>query len=181
MIDDEKLIKGCKANKSRAQRQLYEKYAPKMYVVCLRYSNSKEEAEDVMHDAFLKIYSAISKFRGDGVLEAWMRRIMVNTALSQLKKNAKFQTVNIDDYPIIQEEDSQKIDAVSPEKLIEEIQKLPTGYRSVLNMFVFEKYSHKEIAETLGITENTSRSQFSKAKILLRKRLEERMKYEKLG
>ena len=179
MIDDGKLIEGCLRNKRRSQKQLYNKYAPKMYGVCLRYSKNKHDAEDILQDAFIKIYRNIDFFNNKGSFEGWIRRIVVNTALTHLRNKTKHWFVDIDTVPVAIEEDEEKFSPLSPEDLIQLIQELPNGYRTVINLFVFEKYSHKEIAKALAISEGTSKSQYSKAKALLKSKIEEKIKREK--
>ena len=177
MIDDDKIIEGCKAGKKRAQSRLYEKYSPAMLGVCLRYCSNMADAEDVLQEGFIKVFKYIKNFRGDGSFEGWIRRIMVNTALTHIKKNKKYSFEDIEGIPSdYQEEEDVAYAPVSPETLIKVIQSLPDGYRSVVNLYIFEGFPHKEIAEIMGISESTSKSQLSKAKQFLRKKLEEKNK-----
>jgi RNA polymerase sigma-70 factor (ECF subfamily) len=177
MIDDDKIIEGCKAGKKRAQSRLYKKYAPAMLGVCLRYCSNMADAEDVLQEGFIKVFNYIKNFRGEGSFEGWIRRIMVNTALTHIKKNTKYSFEDIENIPSnYQEEEDVVYAPVSPEVLIEVIQSLPDGYRSVVNLHIFEGYPHKEIAGIMGISESTSKSQLSKAKKFLRKKLEEKNK-----
>ncbi len=177
MIGDDKIIEGCKKGKKRSQNRLYEKYAPGMLGVCLRYCTNMTEAEDVLQEGFIKVFTHIKNFRSEGSFEGWIRRIMVNTALTYIKKNIKYSYENVDDIPAdYQEEEEVVYSPVSPEVLIKILQSLPDGYRNVINLYIFEGYAHKEIAEILGISESTSKSQLSKAKKFLRNKLEERNK-----
>lgn len=163
-MSDEELIEGCIREDRNAQGLLYKKYASKMYAVCLRYSNTKEEAEDVLQDAFMKIFDKISYFRNDGSFEGWMRRIMVNTALRSRDKRAlKFEPGDLESVPepIIA---SSVLAEMNVKEIMHEIAQMPEGYRLVFNLNAVEGYNHKEIGEILGINESTSRSQFARAR-----------------
>ncbi|MBO6518349.1 MAG: RNA polymerase sigma factor [Bacteroidia bacterium] len=164
MKSDEELIKGCIREDRHMQGLLYQKYADKMFAVCLRYSNSREEAEDVLQEAFIKIFDKISKFRQEGSFEGWMRRIMVNTALRSWDKRArKFEPGNLDD---ITEpaQPAHVLDGIGAKEIMQMIRRLPEGYKVVFNLFAVEGYSHKEIGELLNINESTSRSQYARAR-----------------
>ncbi len=164
MNSDEELIKGCIREDRHMQGLLYKKYADKMFSVCMRYCNSKEEAEDVLQEAFIKIFDKVSKFRQEGSFEGWMRRIMVNTALrSWDKRSKKFEPGNIDDVqePVVSE---MVLDSIGVKEIMAMIKKLPEGYQVVFNLFAVEGYSHKEIGELLNINESTSRSQYARAR-----------------
>lgn len=164
MNSDEELIKGCIREDREMQGKLYEKYADKMFAVCMRYSNTREEAEDVLQEAFIKIFDKISKFRQEGSFEGWMRRIMVNTALrSWDKRSRKFEPGDLDHV----EEPVQRelvLDSIGVKEIMAMIKKLPEGYQVVFNLFAVEGYSHKEIGELLNINESTSRSQYARAR-----------------
>jgi RNA polymerase sigma factor (sigma-70 family) len=162
--DIEKLKKGDRAT----QEKVYMYYAPKLKSICLRYSNSIFEAEDIFQEAFIKIFSRIHKFQYDFSFHAWVRKIVVNTAIDYYKKNLKF--ANHKNYEDINESDLKSVeiaDNLSTEELLETIQKLPEGYRLIFNMYEVEGYSHSEIAEMLNIAEGTSKSQLFKAKKFL--------------
>ena len=163
-MSDDELIKGCIREDRHLQGLLYQKYSNKMYAVCLRYSKTREEAEDVLQDAFMKILDKISYFRGDGSFEGWMRRIMVNTALrSRDKRVMKFEPGNIDDViePAI---GSVVIGEMNVKEIMKLINQMPEGYKLVFNLSAVEGYSHKEIGKILGINESTSRSQYARAR-----------------
>ena len=178
---EEELIRRAIAMEAGAIEALYDRHAPALLSVCCRYCGNRADAEDILHDGFIKIIQKIKgfKIRSDGSLEAWMRRIIVNTALNFLRDRAKEKHfVYID--PILEkidisEEEDSGIGAlcapVEKEKIMEMICELPDGYRTVFNLYVFEEYSHREIAGMLGCTESTSKSQLSKARVLLRKKL----------
>jgi RNA polymerase sigma factor (sigma-70 family) len=163
-MSDDELIKGCIREDRHLQGLLYEKYANKMYAVCLRYSKTREEAEDVLQDAFMKILDKISYFRGEGSFEGWMRRIMVNTALrSKDKRIMKFEPGNLEDViePSI---GSVVLGDMNVKEIMKLINQMPEGYRLVFNLSAVEGYSHKEIGKILGINESTSRSQYARAR-----------------
>lgn len=169
---DEALIVGCIQENPQAQQALYKRFASKMLGVCYRYVRNREEAEDVMQDGFVKIFNNLSKFRRESSLETWMTRIMVNTALNHLKSTNKFRMES--DLELVYNDANLSVSQfqqIDTHLLMKCIQDLPDGYRVVLNMYAIEGYSHKEIGETLGIGESTSRSQFSRAKALLEKQL----------
>lgn len=164
VMSEEELIKGCIREDRTSQGLLYERYANKMYAICLRYSNSREEAEDVLQDAFMKIFDKISLFRGEGSFEGWMRRIMVNTALrSRDKRRMKFEPGDLDDVeePSVE---ASVIDQMGTKEIMNLLHEMPEGYRVVFNLNAVEGYNHKEIGEMLGINESTSRSQFARAR-----------------
>lgn len=172
-VQEEELIKGCLAGKRAAQNLLFDKYAPKMLGVCYRYVQTEHEAEDVMQDGFVKVFKYLNNFRKESSLEAWIKRIMVNTALNYLKATRRLrmeEDIGMAEYS--EEVAVHQFHSIDTKILMNCIQKLPDGYRVVLNMFAIEGYSHKEIAAELGITESTSRSQFARGKEQLKKKLE---------
>lgn len=170
--DPDDLLQSCIAGNSRAQFQFYERYSPKLYGVCLRYARDESEANDMLQEGFIKIFRELSAFRGQGSLEAWMCKIMINTALSRLrKKSLKFLPYVEAPENLYSDEDI--ISSMSAAELIMVLNHLPQGYRAVLNLYAIEGYSHAEIAAMLDISEGTSRSQYLRAKIALRNRLEQ--------
>lgn len=173
-MDDSALVKKCLKGDSRAQRALFEKFAPKMLGVCMRYAKNTQQAEDVLQDGFVKVFTKLSNYSGNGSLEGWIRRIIVNTALDEIRRNVKFQSnVNVDDVDYKLELDSHIVEGLAAEDLMKVVNDLPDGYRIVFNMFAIEGYSHKEIAMQLNISENTSKSQYSRARAYLKNKLEE--------
>lgn len=171
-MTDEQLVKECVSGNTIAQKKFYDLFARKMMGVCLRYTNNVEEAEDVLQDGFIKIFGKLADFESKGSLEGWVRRIMVNTALDQYRKNKKHQNdVDVDLVGYKLEKDDYIIETITAQDLLKIVQAIPEGYRVVFNLFAIEGYSHKEIAERLGVTESTSKSQYSRAKSLLRKLL----------
>lgn len=173
-MDDSSLVKKCVEGDQRAQRLLFERFAPKMLGVCMRYSKSGEQAEDVLQDGFVKVFTKLSYYKGEGSLEGWIRRIIVNTALDQIRKNAKFQDdVTLDDVDYKLELKGNILENLAAEDLLQLINEMPAGYKVVFNMFAIEGYSHKEIAVKLEVSENTSKSQYSRARAYLKKKLED--------
>lgn len=173
-MTDEEMLKGCIKNSEHAQKFLFNKYARIMTGVCLRYADSYEEAQDIVQDGFIKVFKKIGMFSGKGSLEGWVRRIMVNTSLDYLRsiKNERFN-VTIDDVSYKLKEDQKVESDLQAEDLLQMVQSLPTGYRTVFNMYAIEGFTHREIGDALEISENTSKSQYSRARTLLQKKLEE--------
>jgi len=157
----------------RAIEVIYDRYALWLFAICLRYAGNREDAEDVFQDGFVKMILAYKKFKSVGSLEGWMRRIMVNTALNHIRDHQKEKMFTDIEASMEVVDDTDDFDGceVTEDALMELVSSLPTGYRLVFNLYVMEDHSHKEIAEMLGISENTSRSQLLKARSLLRKRL----------
>lgn len=170
---EKKLVKGCIKKDAKAQRQLYDLYKVPLFRVCLRYAKDRLEAEDMLQDGFIKIFSDIHQYRGDGALGGWLRRVMVNIALQHLRKQKKYtDTVEIETIADTHQAGEHILSDLRAKALTQLIQKLPAGYRAVFNMYVIEGYSHKEIAALMNFTTGTSKSQLSKAKAMLRKMLE---------
>lgn len=156
-------------------RSLYDAHVQYLYAVCNRYIHDRDDAKDVLQESLIKIFSNIEKFedRGEGSLRAWMRRIVVNEALMQLRRKTRSFEVPISEELKDSPEEEPDFENVPMEMLQEMIRSLPDGYRTVFNLYVFEEMSHKEIASLLGISENTSYSQFSRAKSLLVRKIKE--------
>ncbi len=169
----ENLINDLKAGKRKAQFVLYKRYAPSLLGICMRYGKSKAEAEDIMQEGFLKIFDKIGGLQKTNSLEPWMKRIMVNTAINAYHKNLKhYYHQDIDDVQISDGEDVsfEYMGGISPEAVLKSVQELPEGYKLVLNMYVFDGFSHKEIAEELNISINTSKTQLLKARRKLKEK-----------
>ena len=178
-MDDSALLEKCIDGDQKAQRMLFERFAPKMLGVCLRYTKNKEQAEDVLQDAFVKVFTKLDKYNNQGSLEGWVRRIMVNTSLDQIRKNVKFQSnVVFEDVDFRIELKGNVIDKMAAEDLLGLVNQMPVGYKLVFNMFAIEGYSHREIANELNISENTSKSQYARARAYMKKKLEE-LKFER--
>jgi RNA polymerase sigma factor (sigma-70 family) len=165
--DEDKLLEGCIAGKREMQRLLYDLYSKKMMAVCLRYAPTTFEAEDIMQEAFVKVFSNIEKFKRDCPLEFWIRKIMVNTALKHLRSK-QLLTVSheAEEVSNLASEDFS-LTGYSLDELLGMIQSLAPRYRMVFNLYAIEGYNHKEIGEMLGITEGTSKSQYSRARAIL--------------
>jgi RNA polymerase sigma-70 factor (ECF subfamily) len=170
---EEELIKGCLRRERSAQQQLFDLYSSKMYGLCYRYVRHAMEAEDILVTAFTKVFERIGQFKGEGSFEGWIRRIMVNEALTYLRKS-RTMYLETDLEQADREPDYDNLsDHLEAEDLLKMIQELPPGYRLVFNMYAIDGYSHKEIAKQLGISENTSKSQLSRARVYLQKLLAE--------
>ncbi|MDR2467151.1 MAG: RNA polymerase sigma factor [Prevotellaceae bacterium] len=169
---EEQLIKGCIKKNIRAQQQVYEKYAPMMMSVCLRYVRDRNIAEDVLQDGFIKVFTKLHTYSGSGSFAGWMRKIFVNTALEHLRRNdvLKYST-EIETAFYIENDNVSAIDKISADELMQCIMELPAGFRTVFNMFAVEGYSHAEIAEKLGVREGTSRSQYARARAILQEKI----------
>ena len=166
---EDELIEGCKKQDGPAQEALFQRFSGKMYAVCCRYVKSKMEAEDVLVMAFSKIFDRIGQYKGDGSFEGWIRKVIVNESLSYLRKN-KNMYLETDIEAAEREPDYSQLESqLEAEDLLKMINALPTGYRIVFNMYAIDGYSHKEIANHLGISENTSKSQLSRARALLQR------------
>ncbi len=172
-MTDEELIVGCKAKNPVAQRKLYEKYNRKMMGICLRYTGNHDEALDVLQDGFVKVFEKINSFQAQGSFEGWLRRIFVNTALDNIRKNKERKNeADIDDYGYSLDSGVNIEGNINAEELLKLLQKIPSGYRVVFNMFAIEGFSHKEIADELGVSESTSKTQFLRAKNFLIKAMQ---------
>ena len=174
---EDELIKGCLKRDRNAQKYLYDTYSSKMFTLCRRYIKDSMEAEDVLVTAFTKILDRIGQFKGEGSFEGWIRRIVVNEALTYLRRHRSMY-LETDLEMADREPDYNSIsDHLEEEDLMKMIQELPGGYKIVFNLYAIDGYSHKEIAEQLGISENTSKSQLSRARTYLQKMLAEQFDY----
>ncbi|MEP7252060.1 MAG: sigma-70 family RNA polymerase sigma factor [Ginsengibacter sp.] len=167
-MTEEQMLQGCLENIASTQEALYNRFSPRMLGVCYRFARNREDAEDMMQEGFIKVFSQIHQFRGQGALEGWIRRIIVHTCINILKKNKKFSDsldlfhastmhLNEDNIPSL----------LQAKQVVECIRLLPLGYKTVLNLYAIEGYSHREIASILDIEESTSRSQYTRAKSML--------------
>ena len=167
-MTEEAILSGCLHNDQVAQRELYSRYSPKMLSVCYRFAHNREDAEDMLQEGFIKVFSQIHTFLNKGAFEGWVRRIMVHTCINHLKKNKKFnESVDLIHATGIQVREESVPSIVQAKQVVECIRILPLGYRTVLNLYAIEGYSHKEIADMLEIEESTSRSQYTRAKQML--------------
>jgi RNA polymerase sigma-70 factor (ECF subfamily) len=172
--EERDLIKACVRQERWAQRVLYEEFYGKMMGVCLRYSDAEEDALDILHEGFIKVFKNIGKYQPGTSLTSWIRRIMVNTAIDYYRKNVRRRTEDIDRAYDLSSQDADAISQCSEKEILEAIQQLSPAYRAVFNLYVIEGYSHKEIAEALDITESTSRSNLVKARLKLKELLTSR-------
>ena len=169
------LIEKCLKGDGRAQKALYDRLAPKMFPVCIRYMGDRERAEDILQDGFVTLFSKLDSYSSQGAFEGWARKIFVNTALMSLRKSDVLkESEDVDAARDITSGQTTALEDIGYKDLMRMIGELPPGFRTVFNMYVVEGYSHKEIAEELGISENTSRSQLQRARVLLQKKIEER-------
>lgn len=167
-MDHDQLLWDCLKHKPEAQKKLYDFFAPSMLAVCYRYTKNMDDAENILQDGFVKVFQHLKKYRGDGELGAWIRKIMVNTALNYLKTSRNYQ------YDLLYEESPlHAVSAEDPEvklnakEIANLVRQLPTGFQTIFNLYAVEGYKHVEIATLLGISEGTSRSQYARARSLL--------------
>ena len=179
-MTEQAILISCLQNDASAQRELFNRYSPKMLSVCYRFSQSREDAEDMLQEGFIKIFTQIHTFENRGAFEGWIRRIIVHTCINFLKKNRKFNTsLDLEQAGFLEVKEETIPSIMQAKQIIESIRLLPLGYKTVLNLYALEGYSHKEIAEMLDIEESTSRSQYTRAKsmlemILVKKRIIDR-------
>ena len=173
MMSDQQIITGCAKHDRKAQQVLYDKYSRFLLGVCMRYATDKAEAEDILQDSFLKIYFNIKDFSGTGSFIGWLRKVAVNTAITHYHKNLKFRYyVEIEEFTSAETGvTSFEEDFFTSDELFKVLNELPAGYRMVFNLYAVEGYKHKEIAEMLSIDTNTSKSQYSRAKAVIREKL----------
>ena len=172
-LTEEELLEGCRKGKSSAQRGLYDRLAPKMLGVCLRYIKDREEAEHVMIGGIVKVFEKLDQFKSEGSFEGWVRRIVVNDCLMYIRKNRNMSLETDIDSAIDNPNLSTMEESLDQEDLLKLIGELPIGYRTVFNLYAIEGYSHAEIAEQLNVSENTSKSQLSRARKWLQTKLVE--------
>jgi RNA polymerase sigma factor (sigma-70 family) len=154
-----------------AFRQIYDLLSGKMYSLCIRYAGNTNDANDLFQEGIIKLYRSLSTYKGAGSFEGWARKIFVNVCLDSIKKKKRMLTAELTDHTDMQAGDRTGLDKVKQDKLMAIIQQLPDGYRLVVNLYLVEGYNHKEIADMLGISEGTSKSQLSRAKTLLQKNI----------
>lgn len=172
-VDDQKeLIRKSLEGDARAQKALYDSLAPKMMAVCLRYMGDRETATDVLQDGFIQLFGKLDTYSAEGAFEGWARRIFVNTALMSLRKNDALKgSSDIEEARFVQSSEETAVEKIGYKELMALVMSLPAGFRTVFNLYVIEGLSHKEIAEQLGISEATSRSQLQRARMMLQKKI----------
>jgi len=185
MISDEQIIEGCLSGKRKAYSLLFQKYASVMMGICMRFCKNRDDAEDVLQEGFIKVFSNMENYRHEGSFEGWIKRIMINSAIDHYKNNLKhsfhYNVDEMEDHSILDDQHghdpgSPQFQDIPREKLMELIQGLPDGYRMVFNLYAIEGMSHREIAAKLDFTENTSKTQLMKARRTLRGKLKEWIK-----
>lgn len=174
--DEQILADGCRTGDNAARKELYDRFAGRMLGICIRYAGDRAAAEDLLHDAFIKIFGAFDRFsyRGVGSLRAWIERITVNVAIEWLRTRNRLGTMPLDESRVTAEAaepDAEAVAAIPQQVLMRFVGELPDGYRTVFNLFCIEGYSHREIAQQLGINEKSSSSQLFRAKTLLARRI----------
>ena len=180
-LTEQELVEGCRRGDDVARRQLYERYAGKMMAICMRYMANREEAEDLLHDGYIKLFGSFDKFewQGEGTLPAWMARVMANLALQRLRKtDVMSQTVELENTAELRDDvdrpdEGPDIETIPKKVLMQFIEELPPGYRTVFNMYVFEGKNHIEIGKELGINNKSSASQLVRARAILKERVNE--------
>ena len=172
---DIQLIDSCRKGNRVAQKVVYDRLAPRMFPVCIRYVGDRTVAEDILQDGFITLFTRLDSYKGDGSFEGWARKIFVTTALMYLrKKDALKMSDDLEAARGLKTDTASQVENIGYKELMAIITSLPAGFRTVFNMYAIEGYSHKEIAESLGISEVTSRTQFSRARAMLQKKIKER-------
>ena len=167
-MTEEALLQGCLQSKAAAQRELYDRYCSKMMAVCYRYAHNREDAQDMLQEGFIKVFAQIHTFENRGALEGWIRRIIVHTCINILKKNKKFnESVDLIHASAMHINENAIPSIMQAKQVVECIRMLPVGYKTVLNLYAIEGFSHREIGAMLDIEESTSRSQYTRAKAML--------------
>lgn len=180
MSETGKIIQGCIKGNRSDQSRLYRLFAPKMMTVCLRYSKNKEEAEEILQEGFMKVFTFLHQFNNEGSFEGWIRKIMVNCALQKYRSKSQLHAVmDIDTTREEIPEAENVIARLGTKELLNLVQQLPPGYRMIFNLYVFEGMKHREIATMLGISEGTSKSNLSDARTLLQKAVNQSMQVAK--
>jgi RNA polymerase sigma factor (sigma-70 family) len=183
-MTEEQMLTGSVRNNAAAQEAFYDRFSPRMLGVCYRFAKSREDAEDMLQEGFIKIFTQLNQYRNEGSLEGWIRRVIVHTCINTLKKNKKFtDTVDITYAQGFHTNEDLVPSLLQAKQIVEYIRSLPLGYRTVLNLYAIEGYSHKEIGVMLEIGESTSRSQYTRAKamleeILIKRKLMDKSQYK---
>ncbi len=155
------------------QEELYNRFSPKMYAVCLRYSNNADDAQDLLQEGFIKVFRNLDKFRAEGSFEGWVRRVFVNTSIEHYRRKINLTSTSDKEEFLIEDNSWNALDRLGEKDIIMLVQELSPGYRTVFNLYAVEGYSHKDIANMLGISEGTSKSQLARAKGILQKKVEQ--------
>lgn len=170
---EQEIIVGCVKEDNRFQRLFFDKYYSKMFAICIRFAKDEDEAKDILQEGFIKAFEGIKKFKGESSIGTWLSKIMVNHAIGYLKEKNKNLYLSISEneflVPDLPDFDNELVNELSPDEALSLLQKLPDGYRTVVNLYAIEGLTHKQISQNLGITEGTSKSQLSKARAILKK------------
>ncbi|MDG1157849.1 MAG: RNA polymerase sigma factor [Flavobacteriales bacterium] len=178
-MTDQELVQACLKGNGQAQKELFDRYAGRMMAVCVRYAMCYEDAQDILQEGFIKVFEKLKQYSGKGALGAWIRMIMVNTALIHLRKHKKLLLNDeLSDGAEFEHQTYTVLENMAADEILELVQALPAGYRTVFNLYAIEGYAHKEIAEMLDITESTSKTQYFKAKAQLKRALNSREESE---
>ena len=175
---EEDFIRACVAKEGWAPKKLYEYHYPVMYPVCRRYANNEEDALDILHDGFIKVFRHIEKYQSGTSLVSWIKRVMINTAIDYYRRESRRRSFDIEDAKNLATDEADALSMISAEEIIDLLQHLSPAYRSVFNLYVIEGYSHKELADILQITESTSRSNLVKARNKLKELIAKRFRME---
>ena len=162
--NEQDLIAACVKNEEWAQKTLYESFYPILYPICIRYARDKDEALDILHEGFIKVFRNVAKYQTGTNLKAWVKRIIVNTAIDNYRKTSKNRTSDLDQAYNVSSLDADAVSQITADDIMKAIQELPSQYRTIFNLFVIEGYSHAEIGAKLNINESTSRSNLAKAR-----------------
>lgn len=169
LYSEEEIVKGCQSNERKYQEILYRRYSRKMYGICMSYAGNRDLAQDMLHDAFLKIFRTIDSFKMEGSLEGWVRRVVSNTAIDLLRKKQRLDQYITEDMEEIQTDNKPGVHSfLATQEILEMVSHLPDGARAIFNLFALEGFSHKEIADQLQISEGTSKSQYNRARSILK-------------
>lgn len=171
IVIPEDIINGCRKEDGKSQEKLYKMVSPIMYGLCLQYSGDEDDAKDILQEGFIKVFRKIGQYSGKGSFMGWIRRIMINTALEKYRSAVNMQS--IDDHEVLEEEviDDNILASLTAEEITKLIQELSPQYRLIFNLYAIEGYSHKEISEMTGISEGTSKSNLSRARTILQKKV----------
>lgn len=179
MHPDQEIVQRCLQNDHKAQELLYRRFSSRLFGICLRYAGNKMEAEDILQEGFIRIFTNLHLFRSEGSLQGWLHRTMVNTAINYYHRNRKFRNeIMLDEARDVATISEEALSKISREELLSVIQALPPGYRTVFNLYVMEGYTHREIGEIMEISENTSKSQLSRARVAIQQQLERQLRSE---
>ncbi len=165
------LIKGCKKGKARSQEELYKLFSAAMYGLCLRYASNEDDAKDILQDGFVKVFQKIDQVKNPAAFPGWIRRVIINTALEKYRSQVLLQRIDESQLAMKEEVSGGVLDQLNAEALVNLIKELSPKYRMVFNLYAIEGYSHKEIGEMLEISEGTSKSNLSRARMILQEKL----------